>query len=344
MLSPLSLPSSVFELRGAPRLRWGIIGPGAIAHDWVSTVHKNTDQRVVAIASRSAEKGSTFAATHGIGRVHSTVEALCSDSDVDVIYIASPHPLHAEHALTAISAAKPVLIEKPIAMSAAEATQIADAAQHAGVFAMEAMWTRFLPQMYLVDSILQSGVLGEIRHVAAEFSSRAVFDPRSRLFNPAAGGGALLDIGVYPLWFATWVLANPRMTHATGLLAQTGVDSDATVMLRTANASGVARSSVLASAPDRASIFGENGRIEIDAPFWSPSALSVTFETPNGAPETQRWTDPTTLRGRDGLAYQAVAVATHVAAGRTFAPEHPLDTSIRVMELIEEAMAFIKAE
>lgn len=343
MPTPLTVPPAAFELRAAPRLRWGIIGPGAIARDWTRTVHANTDQRVAAVASRSAEKGRAFAAEHGIERVHTTVDALCTDDEIDVIYISSPHPLHREHALAAIAAGKPVLIEKPIAMSAAEATEIAHAARAANVFAMEAMWSRFLPQMRLVDDVLRSGVLGPLRHVSAEFSSRATFDPHSRLFDPALGGGALLDIGVYPLWFTTWVLGAPHLAHASGLHAETGVDSDATVLLRAAGATAVARTSVLATAPHRAGLFGEHGRLELDAPFWSPSGLTLTLQSPRGDLEVSRWTDPTSLRGRDGLAYQAVAVAEHLAAGRTEAPEHPLATSIRVMRLIDEARALIDA-
>lgn len=343
MPTPLTVPSSAFDLRRAPRLRWGIIGPGAIARDWTRTVHANTDQRVVAVASRSADKGRAFADTHCISRVHTSIDALCADEDVDVIYISSPHPLHAEHATAAITAGKPVLIEKPIAMSAAEAADIAAAARDAGVFAMEAMWTRFLPQIRLVDDLLRSGVLGAVRHVSAEFSSRAAFDPHSRLFDPALGGGALLDIGVYPLWFATWALGHPHLVHASGFHAETGVDSDATLLLRAAGATAVARTSVLATAPHRAGIFGENGRIELDAPFWSPTGLTLTRQNPNGELDVSRWTDPTSLRGRDGLAYQAVAVAEHVTAGLVEAPEHPLDTSIRVMTLIDEARALIDA-
>lgn len=340
MPTPLTVPSSAFDLRSAPALRWGIIGPGAIARDWTRTVHANTDQRVVAVATRTAEKGATFAGEFGIARVHTSVEALCGDDEVDVVYISSPHPFHAEHALAAIAAGKPVLIEKPIAMSADEAEQIASAARNAKVFAMEAMWTRFLPQMGLVDEIVRSGELGTIRHVSAEFSSRARFDPHSRLFDPALGGGALLDIGVYSVWFATWMLGYPRLAHATGMHAETGVDSDATLLLTAAGAHGVARTSVLANAPHRAGVYGEHGRIEIDAPFWSPTGLTLTLD---GTREARRWDDPTMLRGREGLAYQAVAVAKHVSAGRIEAPEHPLATSIHVLTLIEQALALMEA-
>ncbi|MCU1529066.1 MAG: oxidoreductase, partial [Frondihabitans sp.] len=194
------LPAPRFtDPRDAPALRWGILAPGVIANDFVDSLLRHTDQRVVAVGSRSAERAAAFAAKHGAERSYGSYEQLVSDPRVDVVYVASPHSEHEEHALLAIAAGKHVLIEKPIAVDAAGARRIADAARAAGVFVTEAMWTRYRPQSDIVRQILERGDLGAVRIVTADFGGYATYDPTSRLFDPALAGGALLDLGVYPV-------------------------------------------------------------------------------------------------------------------------------------------------
>ena len=193
-----------------------MLAPGEIANDWTTTLHANTDQRVIAVASRSAERAQQFAATHGIPRSYDSYELLVADPDVDVVYIAAPHTEHRRLALLAIAAGKHVLVEKPIGVSAAEAQDIADAARAAGVFAMEAMWSRFLPQTTIIARLLADGALGELRTASADFGFPANPDPQGRHLNPALGGGGLLDIGVYTIWFDTFALGDPSSIEATG--------------------------------------------------------------------------------------------------------------------------------
>lgn len=314
-------------------LRWGVLAPGEIANDWTTTLHANTDQRVVAVASRNAERAQRFAAAHGIPRSYDSYEDLLADNDVDVVYIAAPHTEHRRLALLTFAAGKHALIEKPIGVSAAEAQDIADAARAAGVFAMEAMWSRFLPQTTIIARLLADGALGELRSASADFGFPANPDPQGRHLNPKLGGGGLLDVGVYTIWFDTFALGDPVSIEASGELASTGVDADATVVLRFASgAEALSSTSLTTESPWEANITGSLARLHVDSPFMAPSGLRL-----NSNGDELVWKDETGFQWRDGLCYQATAVAAHIASGRTEAPEHPLETSIKVLAIIDEA-------
>lgn len=327
--------STAVPLRGGPTLRWGVLAPGRIASDFVETLHANSDQRVSAVASRSLDRATEFATRFGIERAYGDYEQLVADPAVDIVYVACPHSEHRKLALLAIAAGKHVLVEKPIGMNAAEAREIADAARAAGVFAMEAMWSRFLPQTTVLAALVADGALGDIRIVTADFGSVFDFDPVGRAFNPALGGGALLDIGVYPVWFAHFVLGAPSRIVASGSLASTGVDAQAALLFSTeSGAEALLSTSMIVSTPVRATIGGTLASIDIDAPFLSPGGFTLY---PDGADEPLRWDDATNLRWRDGLVWQATAVAQHIADGLAESPLHPLATSIAVLETIDEA-------
>ncbi len=329
-------------LRGGPVLSWGVLAPGRIAHDFVATLHANTDQRVRAVASRSLDRAKAFAATHGIERALGSYDELVADPTIDVVYIAAPHSEHRALALLAIAAGKHVLIEKPIGLNAAEAREIAAAARAAGVFAMEAMWSRFLPQTSVVAQLLAAGELGEVLTVTADFGSKFEFDPASRAFDPALGGGALLDIGVYPAWFAHFVLGAPSKVTARGSLASTGVDDQAAVVLDygpSSKAQAALTTSMLVPTPVTAMVSGTGARIEYTGMFVSPSS----FRLVRHGGETEEWIDPSGFVWRDGLCYQATAVAQHIVDGLTESPLHSLDDSIAVLEVLDEARAQLGA-
>jgi predicted dehydrogenase len=256
------------------------------------------------------------------------------------VYIASPHSEHAALALLAIAAGKNVLVEKPIATTSSDARRIADAASAADVFAMEAMWTRFLPQTTVINTLLADGVLGEVQLVTADFGGMPAFDPASRVFDPALGGGALLDLGVYPVWFAHFVLGEPTEITATGSLAATGVDGQAALILDAHDgAQALLSTSLFVQTPAEARIFGTRGRIEIDPLFLMPGSFALVGS--DGA--ELLWNDETGLDGRDGLAWQAASVARDIADGRTESAWHPLRRSIAVLETIDEARRQLRA-
>ncbi|WP_348786595.1 Gfo/Idh/MocA family oxidoreductase [Leifsonia sp. NPDC080035] len=319
----------------APSLRWGVLGPGVIAGDFTDALHAHTGQRMVACGSRSAERADAFAAAHGVERAHASYEALVGDPEVDVVYVATPHSQHLEHALLAIAAGKHVLIEKPMAATADQARRIRDAARGAGVFAMEAMWTRYLPQTDIVRQLLDDGELGEIALVTADFGGRAPFDPAGRLWDPALAGGALLDLGVYTVSWASFALGAPESVVAAGSLAPTGVDEQASLLLTSpGGAQALLNTTLRAGTPSLGTICGSNGRIETDSPFWGPSGLRL--HTADGS-LAAHWRDPYNRPYRQGMSYEAAALARFVAEGRTESPLHPLDEAVSTLATIDEA-------
>jgi predicted dehydrogenase len=328
-----SLPAPrVTPLRGGPVLRWGVLAPGEIARDFVTTLHANTDQRVHAVGSRSAERAAAFAATHGIPRSYDSYEQLVADPDIDVVYVAAPHSEHRALALLAIAAGKHVLIEKPIAIDAAQAEEIAAAAASAGVFAMEAMWSRYLPQADVIAQLLDDGALGDVRLVTVDLGWKFPFDAQSRAFDPSLGGGALLDAGVYSLWFSQFVLGAPAEMLAVGSLADTGVDVQATVAITSASGAQAAiTTSILVDTPGLASIYGTDARVEFDTGFVFPASFRLVTDGAELA-----WQDESGLTGRGGLAWEAVALAQYVADGRTESPVHSLEQSVSLMRTIDE--------
>jgi len=335
---PTALPTvDVTPLRGGPTLRWGVIAPGGIADAWVGALHAQTDQRVHAVGSRSLDRAQAFANKHGIERAYGSYEELAGDPDIDIVYIASPHSEHLEHALVAIGAGKHVLIEKPIAVSADEARQIQAAAKAAGLFAMEALWSRFLPQHSIVAQLIADGVLGEIRSASADFGVAFTYDPQHRIFNPALGGGGLLDLGVYPGWFLHFVLGAPQKVTATGTLSPTGVDAQAAVALDFATgAQAVFTTSTGVSTPSIGVVSGTLARIVFPGPYQSPGGFTVR----SSEGETLDWAKPAE---EGGLAYQATAVAEAIAAGHLEHPKHTLQDTIEVLEVIDSARAQLGA-
>ena len=252
--------------------------------------------------------------------------------------MAAPHSEHRALALLAISAGKHVLIEKPIALDAVQASEIAEAARAAGVFAMEAMWSRYLPRTDVIARLLDDGALGDPRLVTVNLGWKAEFDAGSRMFDPALGGGAMLDAGVYSLWFSQFVLGEPVDVLATGSLAPTGVDAQVAVSMSAANgAQASVTTTVLVDTPGTAAAYGTAGSITVEN-FVFPGGFSV-----DTGGQRAEWIDDGGLTGRDGLAWQAAALAHYVAEGRTESPLHSLDDSIALMRTIDRVRAYVGA-
>ncbi|MBA3417747.1 MAG: Gfo/Idh/MocA family protein [Geodermatophilaceae bacterium] len=322
--------SRIPDPASAPPLRWGVLGPGRIAHVFVEALARHTVQRVVAVGSRSADRADAFAAAHDIPRAHKSYDALAADPGVDVVYVASPTGQHHEHALLALAAGKHVLVEKSFSRTAAEAGEMVAAARAADVVLLEAMWTRFLPHIDVVRQLVRDGVLGEIQTVIADHGQLLTPDEAPRLHRPDLGGGALLDLGVYPVSFAALVLGAPDAITATGEMAPTGVDAQVSAVLRTGAAHAVVTATLTARTPTTASVSGTTGRVELAADFYTPSELVLT--TPAG--RAIREVDP--IRGHEGLCYQAAHLADLVARGRRDSPLLPLDETVSIMETIDE--------
>jgi predicted dehydrogenase len=262
-------------------VRFGIWGLGAVAHDVVQDMPL---AGVVphAVASRSLERARAFAGRHGIARAGQGLEFLLADPEVDVVYIATPHSTHAADATACLHAGKPVLVEKPFATNATEAAAVVALARERGLFCMEAMWSRFVPAVAAVRERLVAGEIGAVRSVCGEFAYPAVLDPKNRLFDPAAGGGALLDRGVYLVSLLQHWLGSPQVTQALARIGSTGVDEDVACLLGWPARSGGAVAHVAASVRVRGTnsltVHGETGSLHLPAPFYRAHRLEISPE------------------------------------------------------------------
>ncbi len=319
-------------MEGSP-VRWGILGTGGIASTFVTDLRLSDSGVATAVGSRSQGSADRFADEFGIANRHASYESLAADPDVDVIYVATPHPMHHDNAILALQAGKHVLVEKPFTMNALEAREIVQAARKSGRFAMEAMWMRFLPHVGVIRDWLRRGVLGEIITVTADHGQWFAEDPDFRLFAPGLGGGALLDLGVYPVSFASMVLGRPDRIVSMSDPAFTGVDAQTSMLFGyDSGAHAVLTCTLRGQSATRASIVGTDARIEVEGDFYAPT--HVTLVPRNGEPTAVE----SVHEGR-GLRHEADEVARRLAAGDLESPLMPLDETISIMETMDTVRA-----
>lgn len=331
-----TLPSSrIPDPMAAPPLRWGVLGTGWIAERFVATLHENTRQRLVAVGSRSQAKATAFADRFGAEHAHSSYEALVADPSVDVVYVATPHSEHLDNALLAIAAGKHVLVEKAFTRNAGEARAVFDAARGAGVAVLEAMWTRFLPDMDIVRQLLADGALGEVETVFADHGQWFERDPEFRLFDPAKAGGAMLDLGVYPVSFTHFALGAPERVLAIGSKAFTGVDRQVSAVCagygQHPNAQALISTTLAALTPTTAFIAGDAARIEIPTAFYAPQ--QIKFITRDGEVTLS---EAPAISEHAGLCFEAAHLATMIAQGRVESDLLPWSETLAVMETMDE--------
>jgi predicted dehydrogenase len=318
-----------------PGLRWGILATGGIAHAFTSDL-RTAGLDVRAVGSRTAGAARAFAAEFDIPNAHDSYERLVADDGVDIVYVATPHPLHAENALAAIAHGKHVLVEKPFTLNADEATRVRDAAAAAGVLVMEAMWTRYLPHMVRIRELVRTGALGDVRAVFADHAQRLLADATHRLNALELGAGALLDLGIYPISFAWDVLGPATSVTSRGRLAETGADLEvATIMTHASGALSTSISSSRAAGPNTAHVIGTEARIDIDRTWYTPTSFRLM------APDGSVVEDFVTHIDGRGMQFQALAAEQYVRAGLTDSPELPLDESIAIMRTLDEVRAQI---
>ncbi len=321
----------VADPRTAPSIRWGILGAGGIASSFATAVLASTRAQVVAVGSRNRYRAEHFATRHGIPTTHEGYERLVADEQVDAIYVASPHSEHLEHALLAIRAGKHVLVEKAFTRNLAEAEQLVAAAREAGVFMMEAMWTRFLPHVAALRGAIARGEIGEVVNITADHGQNFLHLPDShRIHNPELAGGALLDLGVYPVSFAHDLLGVPTAIQATGVLTGTGVDGHVGMTLDyPGRAIATLSTTSWAQTPTTAAITGTEGRIDIATSFYRPTSFTLTRL------DGTEWT----YRGPEmsnGLEYEAAEVARCIVEGRLESERMTLDDTLEVMASLDE--------
>ena len=317
-------------------VRWGIVGTGGIAAAFAADLRVDPEAgELVAVASRNPERAEAFAARVGAPRAYASQEQLAGDGDVDVVYVAVPHAAHHAAARLALRAGKAVLVEKPFTLNRREAEDLVEVARSRGVFLMEAMWTRFLPHAVAIRRLLAEGRLGDLRLVVAQFGVHFDYDPTSRMFDPALGGGALLDLGVYPISFAAMVLGAPTEVAAVADFGPTGVDAQTAVTLRyPSGRQAVAVSSMEAWLPNGATIAGREARIDVDGMFYRPTSFTLTDR--HGGQERF---DGAVAGG--GMQFEALEVARCLREGLTESPTLPLDETLSIMETLDRARAAI---
>ena len=307
--------------------RWGILATGRIARDFAENLQQVPGAEIAAVGSRSQESADAFAARFG-GRAHGSYEALASDAGVDIVYVASPHAFHLEHARLALAAGKHVLCEKPLTLNATEAEAMVAAATEAGRFLMEAMWMACNPVIRAVRSGLEEGRFGSPRQVHADLGFVVDAPATGRMFNPDLGGGALLDMGIYPLTFATLMLGPPDSIAASATLSDQGVDLDVSLAGRHGNAVSALTASMTSESPRTATIATTTGRLDFPASFHAPAY--VTWTPSEGEPERIEGAEPVI---GTGLGNEAAHVQECLHAGRL---ESPLVPHAQTLTLIRQ--------
>ena len=249
-------------------IKWGILGLGKIAGKFATDLLTVPGSELFAVASRSQDKADTFKEKYGATTAYGSYEDLANDSEVDVIYIATPHVRHCKDSILCMDQGKAVLCEKPLAMNAGEVGQMIASAKANGVLLMEAMWTRFIPSFTFVLDQINSGNYGKVKTITADFGFKADFDPKGRLFDKELGGGALLDVGIYPVFVALSILGEPREIFAKAKIIKTGVDGHNEMTFTYSDgAQAFLKSAVTEKTPTSATILCENGLLYLHPRF-----------------------------------------------------------------------------
>jgi predicted dehydrogenase len=346
------------------KIRWGIISTGAIARQFAQGLSFCPDAELVAVGSRTQATADRFGAMFHVPHRHPSYEALAADPDVEVVYIGTPHNLHRENTLLCLGEGKAVLCEKPFAINAAQAETMIAAARSKGLFLMEALWTRYLPAIVELRKLLAAGVIGDILMIEANFGFRPEYNPLGRLFNPELGGGALLDIGIYPISLAYFLLGPPSRLTGMADLGRTGVDERSAVIFGYPSGQlAVLHFSLVTEMPSDVLIMGTEGRIKVHSPIYRPEKLTVMLKKRPGL-KTSRLPEfvkrlgkspalavlrqqllghkerPISLPAQgNGYNYEAAEVMRCLREGKGESPSMPLDETLAIMRTMDQIRA-----
>lgn len=330
----VSGPPEEYNADMTHKIRWGILSTGFIAKTFAEGLAVLPDAELIAVGSRTQASADSFGKLFDIPRRYASYEALAQDPDVDVIYVATPHPFHKENSLLCLEAGKAVLCEKPFAINAEEAEAVIKVAQAKQLFIMEAMWTRFIPLMVKLRQLLAEGAIGEVRMLTADFGFRIPFNAQSRLLNPELGGGALLDVGIYPVSLAFMLFGGaPAEITSMAHLGQTGVDEQAAITFRYPEGQlALLHTAVRTETPQEAIIMGTEGRIKIHAPWWRPSRLTLSL------PRQPDEVIDIPYHG-NGYNYEAAEVMRCLRAGKLQSDTMPHEETLTIMQTLDKIRA-----
>jgi predicted dehydrogenase len=314
-------------------VRWGILSTGAMARLFAEGLARLERAELVAVGSRTREAAIRFGEAYGVPRRHASYRALVEDPEVDVVYVATPHAFHHRDTLMSLAAGKAVLCEKAFALNAPQAREMVAEARRRKLFLMEAMWNRFNPVVKRMHGLVEDGAIGEPRMLVADFGLGASFDPANRLFDPALGGGALLDLGVYPVALASLLFGPPASLATQAHLGLTGVDERAGMVFRYQDEKlAVLHTSLREKTPSEATLFGTEGKIHLQGPIFRPTALRLTRPA-----EEDELFQPV-MEG-NGYDLEAAEVMRCLAAGKTESSAMTLDETISIMETLDALRA-----
>ncbi|MDA7867193.1 Gfo/Idh/MocA family oxidoreductase [Verrucomicrobia bacterium] len=315
------------------KVRWGIIGTGRIAHQFAAGLEHSETGVLHSVGSRSQDSARAFGNEFKISRCYGTYEELVEDSEIDVVYVATPHSFHSENSMLALNAGKAVLCEKPFTLTAAEARGVVACARSKNQFLMEAMWNRFFPAMTRLRQMLNDGIVGEIKMIEADFGFRSNRTEEPLLFDLNYGGGSLLDVGVYGVSLASQLLGPPTKVTSVGSIGPSGVDEQCAAILSYQGGQlAVIKSSIISETPQEATIIGADGTIRIESPFWCPKTLTLI----QGEAAKTRVEVPFV---GNGYQYEADEVGRCLRAGQSESELMPLDESLRIMETMDTIKA-----
>lgn len=313
----------------SPSVRWGVLGCGNIAHKFAAGLQAVDHAACYAAASRSPEKSAAFADRHRFEKSYGSYRELVEDSEVDIVYIATPHTYHYAHTRLCLEHGKAVLCEKPFTMNRSQLEYLVSLARRRGVFLMEALWSRFLPGILRVKELLDEGVLGQIVGMDADFGIKAPRDPKSRLYDPHLGGGSLLDIGIYPVFLSLFLFGRPQSYTALSSLNEYRNDLSTSVIFRYEG--GLLtnlRSTILADTLIEATIFGERGTLTVNRLWFTPTPITVAL---TGKKKEILQFPPLV----NGYEYEAMEATRCILGGQTESPVMPHSFSLELMDLLD---------
>jgi predicted dehydrogenase len=318
------------------KYRWGIIGAGWIASQFAEDLKLLPQAELRAIASRSAERANNFAKKFDIPDAYGSWEEMYTDDNIDIVYIATYHTFHFENTLACLKNGKSVICEKPFTMNQRELIQLVDTARENQVFLMEAIWTRFLPSTQKVMEIIKSRELGNLRNVYADFGFRLDYDPQHRLYDPVKGGGALLDIGIYPVFISLLVAGKPENMQATARFTESGVDHSCNMIFRQANDIISSLNCTLESeSPVEANLLFEKGRILMESWWLTPGPIKIF----RGEQDPEQINFP---ESGHGYHYEAAEVMRCLDEGLSESPSLPLSFSLEISETLDQIRSICK--
>ena len=323
------------------KVKWGIIATGGIARKFSEAIKQSTNGEVYAVCSRDLNKAEDFIAKYGGMTAYNSEIALAQDPEIDIVYIANPHPYHYQSALTCLNAGKAVLCEKPITINEKQLATLISTARKNKVFLMEAMWARFNPTTRKLCELLDSGAIGDIRMATVNFGFKAEYDESNRFYNPHLGGGALFDVGIYSLSFCSMIMGTPIRVQSTCNISKTNVDEQCGFLLDYADGAFItATSSIVTWTNQDAWIFGSKGRIQLVGPLHSSRQLRLIRNSEemrdSGISQEREEIFSFDFAG-EGYHFEAEAVADDILAGRLENELMPLDESLAIAHTMNEA-------